>query len=221
MKKQLLLVVLSLFNLFSYGQKSDSTHTHYSFYRGFSSHETELKSKRGVLNGEYKIFNGKAVGILGVYKDDQRIGRWTFFYKKDTIEQVYNYTTKKLEYNRPNNNITYYLDSIKEGDTVVYPAKITASFGIYMLSRLFKPPYFIQKSVGEYTLYYIFTLNNEGRLIKYETKIASDNYNKIEEIDLKRLRPEDFDFSPAIVNGKNVASTMVIESKLLANIRWK
>ncbi|RZJ76885.1 MAG: hypothetical protein EOO45_00560 [Flavobacterium sp.] len=219
MKKLFLLIIFGLLNLVSFGQKSDSTLSYYSFYRGFSIHKTELKAKRGVLNGEYKIFNGKSVGVLGAYKNDERIGRWTFFYKKDTIEQVYNYSTKKLEYNRPNKNITYYLDSIKEGDTVVYPAKINASFGLYMLSRLFKPPYFIQKSIGEYTLYYVFTLNNEGRLIKYETKIASDNYNKIDEIDLKRLRPEDFDFSPAVVNGKNVASTMVIESKLLANIK--
>ncbi len=27
----------------SYAQKSDSTHTHYDFYRGFSSQETELE----------------------------------------------------------------------------------------------------------------------------------------------------------------------------------
>lgn len=220
MKKNIkLLLITFLICGTANAQKSDSTHTHYAFYRGFSTHETELKSKRGILNGEYKIYNGKSVGAQGIYLNNKKIGRWQFFLNKDTVEQVYNYTSKKVEFNLPSKRITYYLETIEEGDIVIYPVKVMGSLGLYLLTRFYKPPYEIQKSIGEYELYYIFTIDEKGQLVKYETKIASLNYNKVEEINLKRLKPEDLEFSPAMVNGKNVSSTMVVSSKIIASKR--
>jgi hypothetical protein len=211
MKITSLLFIICLFGLDSYAQKSDSTNTRYGFYRGFSAHLTELKSKRGVKNGEYKILAGKKVVANGWYKNDERIGRWRFFTSKDSLDQVYNYTSKKVEYNLSNPNFTYYIDSVKAGDNVIYPSKVGGTLGLFFLCRLFKPPYEIQKGSGAYNLLFVFTLDENGRLIKFETKIAASNYNKIEEISLKRLEAEDFEFSPAKVNGKNVACTMVCE----------
>ncbi len=200
-------------------QKSDSTHTHYAFYRGFSTHETELKSKKGILNGEYIIFNGrKKTGVIGNYKNDERVGRWICYTQKDSIDQIYNYTTKTLIFNKPDKRITYYIDSLKDGDKVIYPAKIMGYFGLFLLTRNYVPPVEIQRSVGEFNLYFIFTLGEDGKLLKYETKVASLNYNKVEEVNLKKLKPEDFEFSPAKVNGKNVECVMVFEGSLAVNL---
>ncbi len=202
-------VLLCTLNVFA--QKNDSTHTHYGLYRGLSMHETELKSKRGVKNGEYKLFMGKKIIAQGLYKDDDRVGRWQFFNDNDTLDQVYNYSTKTVEYNLPHPKFTYYIDSIKEGDQVVYPAKVGGFLGIWLLTRYYNAPYEVQKGTGAYNLFFVFTVNENGELVKYETKIASSNYNKVDEIPLKKLRPEDLAFSPAKVNGKNIGCTLVYE----------
>ncbi|TCC89312.1 hypothetical protein EZ428_16590 [Pedobacter frigiditerrae] len=219
MKKTLFTFIFILLCFIVNAQKSDSTHTHYAFYRGFSTHETELKSKRGILNGEYIIYNGrKNIGAIGNYKNDERVGRWVFYSQKDSIDQIYNYTTKILVFNRPDKRIRFHIDSLKDGDRVVYPAKIMGYLGLFLLTRNYTPPFEIQKKVGEFNLYFIFTLDKDGKLIKYETKVASLNFNKVEAVNLKKLKPEDFDFSPARVNGKNVASVMIFESTLGVNL---
>lgn len=218
MKKALLTFFILSIHFFSYAQKSDSTRTHYAFYRGFSSHVTELKSKRGVLNGEYKIFNGKSIIANGLYKNDERVGRWQFFYPKDSLDQIYNYTTKTVEFNRHDKNITFFIDSIKDGDKVKYPAKITGTLGLFLLTRHYKAPYETRKTVGEYDLHYLFTIDKDGKLIKFEIKTAALNYSKAEEIDLEKLKSEDFDFSPAKVNGKNVKCVIILSGILASNL---
>ncbi|RZK58520.1 MAG: hypothetical protein EOO91_08155 [Pedobacter sp.] len=189
MKKTLLTFLFISSYFIVNAQKSDSTHTHYAFYRGFSTHETELISKKGILNGEYIIFNGrKKTGVLGNYKNDERVGRWICYTQKDSIDQIYNYTTKTLIFNKPDKRITYYIDSLKDGDKVIYPAKIMGYFGLFLLTRNYVPP------------------------------VESVNYNKVEEVNLKKLKPEDFEFSPAKVNGKNVECVMVFEGSLAVNL---
>ncbi len=219
MKKALLSLIFISFCFIANAQKSDSTHTHYAFYRGFSTHETELKSKKGILNGEYIIFKGgKKTGVIGYYKNNERVGRWICYNSKDSIDQIYNYTTKTLIFNKPDKRITYYIDSLKDGDKVIYPAKIMGYLGLFLLTRIYVPPFEIQRSVGEFNLYFIFTLDKDGKLVKYETKVASLNYNKVEEVNLRKLKPEDFEFSPAKVNGKNVACVMVFKGSLGVNL---
>lgn len=219
MKKYLLSFTIVLITCISYAQKSDSTHTHYAFYRGFSTHVTELKSKRGILNGEYKIFNGRYVGAFGMDENNLRVGRWRFYSSKDTLDQIYNYTTNQVEYNKPDKRISIIIDSLKDGDKVVYPTKITGYLGIYLLTRNYIPPHEIQKKRGEFDLYFIFSIDKDGRLVKYETKVASLNFNKVEEVNLKKLKPEDFEFTPAKVNGKNVPSVLIYQGILDVNLK--
>lgn len=143
--KKILFIYLILINLTSFAQKSDSTHTRYGLYRGFSIHLTELKAKRGILNGEYKIFNAWYIGASGAYKDGERVGSWKFFSDKDSIDQIYNYSTKELEFNKPNKKLTFYIDSLKESDKVNPPIKIGGAFGLRLLTKIFKPALDIQK----------------------------------------------------------------------------
>ena len=217
MKNSLLTIFITSIHFIATAQKSDSTHTHYAFYRGFSTHETELKSKRGILNGEYKILNGNFIAAIGLYKNDERVGRWQFFLQKDSLDQIYNYTTKTVEFNRPDKRLTVYIDSLKDGDKVKYPVKITGNLGLFLLMSNYKVPYEMQRTVGEYKVYHNFTLNKEGKLIKFEIQTASANHNKVQVIDLKKLRPEDLEFSPAKRNGENTDCVMVLEARLTTN----
>lgn len=196
-------------------QKSDSTRTHYRIIRGgFIEHSTELKSKRGLKNGEAEITGGRKVVAKGLYKDGEKVGRWRFFKAGDTLEQVYNYSTKKLEYNLPLQNISVEIDSLKDGDKVIAPAKIGGTcFGLVYLLNKYQVPNEIQKNTGEYELLFIFHLNSEGKLTKYQTRYVNSNLDRSYEIDLKKLNPEDLEFSAAKVNGTNVNSIFIYKVK--------
>lgn len=85
---------------------------------------------------------------------------------------------------------------------------------MYYLLDFFKIPSNIRSFRGVHELFYIFHLDDNGRLIKYEIRIVSAGNEKIDIINLNRLREEDFEFSPAIVNGRRVASKIIYESKI-------
>lgn len=211
-----LLTLLSIFiGSFVYGQKSDSTHTHYRILRGgLIEHSTELKSKKYVKNGFSEIIANKKIIASGIYKDDLRVGRWRFFEIPDTLDQIYNYTTKKIEYNAVDSHLSYEVDSLKEGDRLIYPVKIGGSYyGMFFLIKKFSPPNELSKQKGIYKLYLIFSIDKTGQLIKYQANIISASYNKNFDISLNRFKPEDLEFTPAFLNGKQVASRLIFEAK--------
>ncbi|UKT62282.1 energy transducer TonB [Pedobacter mucosus] len=212
-----LLFILTTFNAFA--QKSDSTHTHFRIIRGgLIEHSTELKSIKNVKNGISEIKSGKALLAMGMYKDGNRVGRWRFYKNADSVEQVYNYTTKKLEYNSTINNILYEIDSLKVGDTVVYPAKIGGFYtSLYFLRNKFQPSRDFRAYPGEHSVFLVFYLDENGKLTKYETETGGGNLKKLDIIDLKKMLPVDFEFVPAYVNGKPVASRLIYSGKLTVN----
>jgi len=212
-----LTLLLSLFiPLFASAQKSDSTHTHFRIIRGgMIEHSTELKSKRYVKNGESEIKIGRDLLAVGLYKDDERSGRWRFFNGPDSLEQIYNYTTKKLEYNHTAKNIVYEIDSTKEGDKIIYPAKIGGYHtSLRFLIKKFSPSKEFRAYAGVHTVLLIFHIDEHGKLIKYQAETGEGELKRTEEISLSKFRPEDFDFVPAYLNGKPVASRLIFQSKL-------
>jgi hypothetical protein len=211
--KTLLLLLLTLLlctgNLKA--QKSDSTRTQYWFYRGLSCHQTELKSKPHVKNGLFKLFNAHKVVAMGYYQDDQRIGKWTFVDRQDSISQIYNYSTKKVIYYRPNPEIVAVIKDLKAGDRAIYPVKVGGYLGLHFLTSFYKIPSRFKDRKGSFKITYAFKLNAEGILVGYTVTGKSTNYEQEDHIDLKLLKPEDFEFVPAIVNGKNVESIIYLE----------
>ena len=208
--KTLASLLLSLLCFSAFAQKSDSTTTYYRIVRGIVEHNTELKSKKGIRNGYSETKNGRVIVAAGYYKDGERFGRWRFFNRKDTLEQVYNYTTKKLEYNLENERISVSFDSLEIGDKVVKPAKIGGvAYPMNFLFGMFNRPYEFRNATGKAKIDYIFSLDENGTLLKYEIKVESAMYNNAETIKLSRLRPEDFLFTPAKRNGKYVKSKLI------------
>nr|WP_199157529.1 hypothetical protein [Pedobacter sp. ASV2] len=214
--KTLLSFIIMLISFSVVAQKSDSTHTHYRIIRGgMIEHSTELKSKPHIKNGSSEIKSGKNLLATGIYKDGERFGRWRFFKELDSIEQVYNYTTKKLEYNNPDKDIIYEVDSLKPGDKIVYPAKIGGfATGLHFLIKKFSPPKEFKQLPGEHPIFLIFYIDEHGKLTKYETETGGGELKKKYSIDLKELQAEDFEFVPAYVNGKSVASRLIFKSRL-------
>ena len=77
------------------------------------------------------------------------------------------------------------------------------------LFGMFNRPYEFRNATGKAKIDYIFSLDENGTLLKYEIKVESAMYNNAETIKLSRLRPEDFLFTPAKRNGKYVKSKLI------------
>lgn len=215
MKTLSTLLLLSV-SFTAFAQKSDSTHMHYRIIRGgLIEHSTELKSKKYVKNGESEITRGRAVLASGWYKDDKRYGRWRFFKGPDSLEQIYNYTTKKLEFNAPLSNILYEIDSIKPDDKVIYPAKIGGFYtGLQYLTKKFSPSKDFKQYPGVHPIFLIFHIDANGKLIKYESEVGGGEYKKKQDLELKDFKEEDFEFVPAYLNGKAVPSRLIFKGDL-------
>ena len=182
---------------------------------GYKETYTELIAKPGVRNGMTQIFQEKILLAYGRYKNDERVGRWRFFKHKDSVEQIFNYDLNKVEYNRPINTISYVIDSLKEGDSVLKPIKIG---GFRMAFRtIFQQSqhYGIPLDNASYDQFYIFTLDRLGNLTKVEEKVSSKTYNtKTTSLHLKPFLTKDFKFFPAYINGKPVPSKIILKAKL-------
>ena len=202
-----------------FAQKSDSTRMRYRIIRGgLIEHSTTLKSNRYVKNGWAEIKSGRDLLATGVYKDGERYGRWRFFRGPDSLEQVYNYTSRKLEYNNPPEQVSYKIDDLKEGDVIKYPAKIGGYFtSLHFLIRKFSPPMEFKAYPGIHTVLIIFHIDEHGKLVKYETETGKGTYLKKDSLNLKKFRSEDLEFVPAYRNDKPVSSKLIYQGKLTVN----
>lgn len=214
--KTLPTLLLSFVCFFAFAQKSDSTRTYYRIIRGgMIEHATELKSKRYVKNGISEIKNGRNIVATGSYKDGERLGAWKFFNGVDSVEQIYNYTTKKLEYNLPFRSIYGEIDSLKKGDRYNNPAKIGGFYtGLYFLLKRFTPSKEFQKYPGKHTVRLIFYIDEKDTLTKYIAETGEGEIKRVEIMDLEKLHEDDFKFVPAFVNGKAVTSRLIYKNIL-------
>ena len=212
--KTLASLLLSLICFSAYAQKSDSTRIRKNAI-GYDMIEesTELKSRPRIKNGSAEIFFHDKLVAIGLYKDNERIGRWRFFkYKTDTITQIYNYSSKKLEYNVPDTTINYNIDSLNQGDKVLYPVKIGTMNNLYWyLTSMARIPEELFQKDTEYNVTFFLNINKLGKITKLVVDYKLENKGKTYELVDKAYRFKDFDFSPAIVNGNAVDSQMILK----------
>ncbi|WP_231465138.1 hypothetical protein [Pedobacter sp. Leaf132] len=212
--KTLALILLMFIGFSAFAQKNDSTRVRKSFNSyGLLEKAVESKSKPHVRNGSAEVFYNDNLIATGLYKDNERFGRWRFFkYKTDTIAQIYNYSSKKIEFNLPDNTQNFFVDSLKQGDKLILPVKIGSMIDIYKyLAMKSKIPQELAKDNVKYNLLYIIYINKQGKITKLETEYLLNTSNKTFEITDKSNAYLDFDFVPAILNGKAVESQMMLK----------
>jgi hypothetical protein len=194
-------------------QNSDSTVTKTRFLSsGLKETSTALKTSKNVKNGPSEISDDKGILAQGAYKDGKRYGRWRFF-RTDTVEQIYNYTTGKVNYNLPDPTLTAVFDNSKVGDTVTNPIKIGGkTYGFKHLCEALA--FHVRIDPGRYDLFFVLVLDSAGKLTKATAKITAVNYNQEMPIELNWLGPEDFEFVPGEINGKKVPSTFIFKTYL-------
>lgn len=213
--KTLASLLLSLICFSVFAQKSDSTRIRKTAI-GYNLIEesTELKSKPHVKNGSADVFLHKKLVATGLYKDNERVGRWRFF-NRDSISQVYNYKSKKIEYNVPDTTLAYNIDSLNQGDKVSYPIKIGIMNNLYWyLASTAKVPDELKQIKGEYQVTFVISISKFGKITKQEVNYKSNNISKSYELVDQTHGYKDFEFSPAIANGNAVDSQMILKVRV-------
>ncbi|WP_316736586.1 hypothetical protein [Pedobacter aquatilis] len=212
-------LLISLLYITCAAQKSDSTRVRKTAIDyNLIEESTELKSKPHIKNGSAEVFLNDKLMATGLYNQNERVGRWRFFkYKTDTISQIYNYNLKKIEYNVPDTTIAYNIDSLNQGDKVLYPVKIGNMHDLYsyLTSSTKIPEELFQKNT-DYKVTFFLTINEFGKITKLIVDYKLENNGKTYELVDQNHQYKDFDFSPAIVNGKAVDSQMIL--KVMARI---
>ena len=177
-----------------------------------------LKSNRKIKHGAYQVFRGESLIVEGMFDNGEKIGRWNFFSPNGRIEQRFNFSSNKLEYYKPDTAVLQFRieHPLKPGDIIYYPAKIGSSqltFHKFIMKSI-EMDYRLRGTTGEFELFNIFYLDKNGKLIKWQKKVASLNYNLVNEDRFKNFEAEDLLFTPARVNGQSVPSVIIHKSML-------
>ncbi|WP_207535556.1 hypothetical protein [Desertivirga arenae] len=172
-----------------------------------------LKDNKKIRHGKAYIYKDSVLLADGRYENDRRAGRWIFFSSDKNIEQIYDYSSKTLKVNKPAGTVSYDIPA-KPGDTVQHPALIGGlgtgiPFFMEQFLSSFRPP----SSNINCDLYFILLLDENGNLNKCTYQLKSSDYNDSGKLEFSKMSAEALDFSPAFVNGKSVASTMIYKTK--------
>ena len=76
----------------------------------------------------------------------------------------------------------------------------------------------LRGKTGEFGLFNIFFLDENGKLIKWQKKIASLNLNLVSEERFRNFEPDDLRFTPARVNGQPVPSVIIHKANLKTSV---
>ncbi|TCD10619.1 hypothetical protein EZ449_09765 [Pedobacter frigidisoli] len=218
MKTILTFILLGL-GLTCYAQKSDTTTMRSRTIRdGFTEKYTVLKSNKNIKKGFAEVLFNQQQIASGQYNNNRRFNQWKFYFLNGEVEQIYNYTTKKVEYEFENKSTTYFLENLKDGDESINPVKIGGSYATAIVMS--KMPNFmidLRNKKGTYTISYIYSLDEFGNLTKLERKVVGENFSKSENIDSTLLEPEELEFNPGYVNGKPIKSSITINNTFTIN----
>jgi hypothetical protein len=171
-----------------------------------------LKTDRKVRNGACKIYHGTTLVGTGKYAAGKRVGRW-LFYDQDSIQQVYNYDTRKLQFNRPPAGVSFEFDK-KPGDTVSNPAILEGSLGQSKLLLSYFPVEMLSHE-GTFQVVHYLSISETGELLKWDYKIISPEWNSAGTRNLTGIEKEiQSAFIPAAVNKHPVKSTIIMVTRM-------
>ncbi|WP_316830017.1 hypothetical protein [Pedobacter aquatilis] len=217
--KSILTLLLATLASFGFAQQSDSTSMRSRNIRdGFIENYTALKADKNVKNGFAEILFLERKIASGQYKNNTRTGQWKFYLLNGEIDQIYNYTTKRVEFETKNNSSSFKIDNSNPGDEVIPPVKIGGTYaGILVMSKITARMLDFRSKKGSYEVNYIYQLDKQGVVKQIELKVSGPDYNQSQYIDLQLFKPQELDFLPAMVNKTPISSTFTINTKIISN----
>jgi hypothetical protein len=181
-----------------------------------------LNTNHSVLQGLYQAFYKKNIPVAsGAYEQNKKTGTWHFFDKTGKLVQHFDYTKHLLIYEAPDDStsgVKYIVDeNFTAKDTVTKPIRIGGRFFGYLpylnLFRLPKDLYDFAYVAGSNaaTVYMELLVSPAGRLADYRVHIISPLYGeKVLAVKIDQLSDDDKTFYPATLNGRQIASRIVV-----------
>lgn len=179
-----------------------------------------LKDNKNIRQGLYQAIYQKNTAVAsGMYDKNQRVGVWRFFNEKGHIMQTYNYTTKALSYEAPEDttsSLRYFVDKeLKPTDKVTKPLKIGGRYyGFIPYLKLFTLPNYIgqiNKDIVDATVELL--VSPGGRLADYKVHLSMRGAEfRVINMNINLPNPDDMVFTPSTLNGDPIACRIMIKA---------
>lgn len=173
------------------------------------------------MHGQYSAYLNKKLLAVGNYDQNKKIGTWTFFDKQSQVCQRYNYDTKALMMESPENSangVRYIVDdSLTTQYTFSRPVRIGGRYYGYLnyvnLIRL--PEEMRNLSNESYKPTIELLVSPGGRLAEFKFRVhpaysAAEVDDVVLNLNLKLIKDEDKVFIPGKLNDKPLAIRIII-----------
>ncbi|MBC7554438.1 MAG: energy transducer TonB [Taibaiella sp.] len=157
---------------------------------------------------EFTTFGEVYLQAEGKYKNDKKAGVWTFYLKKNEVEQKYDYSLKKMVYFKPDGQKYRTIngaDTSKPMPVERQPLFIGGimSFKSYVIAHLTYPDEALKKGIqGNVTI--AFVIDRNGHMTKVWVKKGV--HKLLNDAALKTIKQLPDTWVPALVKGKPVAA---------------
>lgn len=221
MKKIFLLITILLCINYCFAQKAVEKKTRLTDFVT-ERYQTIIQTDKQIKQGTYNaLYEKKIVIANGVYTNNKRTGTWHFFFPTGKLLQNYNYTTRQLLYEAPEDTtstIRYMIDyPVTEKDTTLITKPIRLGgryYGYVPYFRLFKLPVDMQNSnTQQIEVIMELLVSPLGRLsdFKFHIRYYNDKEDvKLINVNTDLLSDEDKTFIPASRDRKLIASRILI-----------
>ncbi len=173
------------------------------------------------MQGQYTAYLNKKLLAVGNYDKNKKIGTWTFFDKQNQPCQRYNYDTKTLMFEAPeneSNGVRYIVDdSLKTDYTFNRPVRVGGRYYGYLnYVNLIRLPEDLRNLNNEaYNPTLELLVSPGGRLAEFKFRLhppymASEYNDVILNVNLKLVKDEDKIFIPAKLNDQPVSIRIII-----------
>jgi hypothetical protein len=186
-----------------------------------------LPANVNIRQGLFRALYKKKIPVaIGRFENDKKVGLWKFAGPDGTVLQTYDYSTRRLFYEAPEDTtskLRYTVDKeLKPGDKATKPVKIGGRYYGYLpYLTLFTIP----KDLKEFDRDYIsaiveLLISPGGRLADYKVTMVSSPLGqllKTVNMNIKLPDPADVVFTPATLNGEPIACRIIIRCVVNSN----
>ena len=199
--------------------KTDSTIMHGNYQKYFDK-------KRICIDGSFNMgkkdstwttyfsFN-KLIQTQGNYKEDKRVGEWSFYNDKGELEQKYNFSKNEISYFKNEFSDTAYKTRIYQNNDTIDahierpPLYIGGNYQLFkQIRNNMKYPTFAKEQDIQGRVILVFIINENGKATNIS--ILKGVHPTLDKESLRIIESIKDNWVPAINNGKKVASQMIL-----------
>jgi hypothetical protein len=186
-----------------------------------------LPANVNIRQGLFRALYKKKIPVaVGMFENDKKVGLWKFAGPDGTVLQTYDYSTKRLFYEAPEDTtskLRYIVDKeLKPGDRTTKPIKIGGRYYGYLpYLTLFTIPKELKNIDRDYISAIVeLLISPGGRLASYKVNLVNSPFGQpiqTVNMNIKLPDPADVVFTPATLNGEPIACRIIIRCAVNSN----